>query len=146
MLARLGGFSPAVGDEYADLDLAFRAADAGWHTACEAKSKVFYSRIPRPARNFNSGISAERFFWRHLPASGRGRAMAAHVACIAGELLSCVWRPRNAMQVLGRLAGWWPAPAQCPPLPWPVVEPRKGRREAAKIAPSAAMTNQRRVA
>jgi hypothetical protein len=144
MLAKLGGFSAAVGDEYADLDLALRAAAAGWQTTVEAKSRVFHAGLPRMARSVRSGMGAERFFWRHLPADGRGAALAAHAITVAAELLAGAWRPRNVMHTLGRLAGWWPAPVDCQAMPWPVVVPRKGRREPARV--KAPVADQRRVA
>ena len=62
MLARLGGYSSAVGDELADLDLALRAAAAGWRIASEQRSRVLGRPLSPPTREFRSGRCAEHFF------------------------------------------------------------------------------------
>jgi hypothetical protein len=109
MLARLGGYSSAVGDEYADLDLALRAAAAGWRIASEPRSRVFGRLLPPPTREFRSGRCAEQFFWRHLPNRRTAFALAGHAVGIAGEILSSAVRPGNLLHCVGRLGAIWPA-------------------------------------
>jgi hypothetical protein len=109
MLSNLGGFSPAVGDEYADLDLALRAAAAGWQISQEPRSRVYGRPLPPHVRGFRSGLCAERFFWRHAQTGGAGMTLTLHGVRVAGELAASLWRPRNLLHCVGRLGGLWPA-------------------------------------
>lgn len=109
MVTRLGGFSTAVGDELADLDLALRAKAAGWRMACEPRSRVYSPPLPPTVRGLRSGLYAERFFWRHARHHHRILALAGHGTRIAGEMAAGLWKPSNVLHCIGRLGAIWPA-------------------------------------
>jgi hypothetical protein len=145
MLAELGGFSASVGDQYADLDLALRAAAAGWRTVNEPRSKLHWRAPPPLVRSLRTGLEAERFFWRHLPVRGRAKTLAAHALGLAGEIVTSLWRPRNLLHLAGRLGGCRPAHEVRQEIPYSAEDSRElRRRERTRRAP--ATTARRRVA
>ena len=105
--AALGGaapvFDPALGPNFADVDLALRLLDAGHANVCEPASLVF---CPRLAAQRNYGWTharqAERLFWRHCSKHGRWRSLAAHFYSVAGEFAANLPRANAFARLAGR--------------------------------------------
>jgi hypothetical protein len=102
VLDLLGGFSRAVGDRFADVDLALRMQYIGLRCVSEPRSRVVTTSTGENRASFGYQRAAERLFWRNrvtAPASG---ALLRHTAFVAGEVLRNAIRPTA---VLGRLVG-----------------------------------------
>ncbi|MGH9642755.1 MAG: glycosyltransferase [Terriglobales bacterium] len=66
-----GGLPTAVGDKFADIDLAESLHQANWLLKSEPECRVFGSAGEDSiAGGFTSGFTAERFYWRHSPPRG----------------------------------------------------------------------------
>ncbi len=106
LLAAMGGFSTALGDELADLDLALSAKALGLCTTLETGSRILANEdvaltlSPRNPRSFLAGRQAERLFWRHRNMHG-SLAVAMHPVAILGETIVNL----TSLAGIGRLLG-----------------------------------------
>jgi hypothetical protein len=99
----VGGFCCAVGEELADVDLAFALRAIGLRAVHEENSVVMSRASAAVHRlSFRHGRQAERLFWRNAAASGWWRALLLHCWTVAGELVSNPHRPTIVPQLLGR--------------------------------------------
>jgi hypothetical protein len=102
----VGGFCAAVGEELADVDLAFALRAIGLQAVHEENSVVTSRACAAAQRlSFCRGRQAERLFWRNAAAAGWWRALAMHIGTVTWELLSNLHRPKVVPQLLGRLFG-----------------------------------------
>jgi hypothetical protein len=85
--AQLGGLSPLVGDEFADIDLALRLRAAGLRAVLESRSVLQAASQPERRRGYHYGLHAERLFLRNMP-PGSLASLAAHGLTVAGSLLA----------------------------------------------------------
>ena len=96
-------FDPALGPNFAAVDLALRLLEAGHASVCEPASLVFH---PPLSAERNSGWTharqAERLFWRHCSKHGRWRSLAAHLRMVAGEFAANLPRANAFVQLAGR--------------------------------------------
>jgi hypothetical protein len=105
-LCQLGeAFSPAVGDELVDVDVALRLARRGYRAVLEPKSRVVAAEIVRRRHPLSDAWLAERLFWRHARDFGLLRSMASHATLVAAEAASSFAGPLQAGCVIGRAAG-----------------------------------------
>lgn len=104
---RSKAFDPALGPDFADVDLALRLLEAGYATACEPDSIVLQSQqTPQTSGGWTQARHAERLFWRHLSIYGRLHSLAAHLPTVAGEFARDLPRAKAFAQLAGRcLAG-----------------------------------------
>jgi hypothetical protein len=99
------GFDSAVGDEFADIDLALRLEAAGFDSVCEPLCRVMVPEMAAaaPRMSFRSGRSAERLYWRHRGATGPSGSVTRHLALVARDALTCLIQPRAAAAISGRI-------------------------------------------
>ena len=96
-------FDPALGINFADVDLALRLQEAGYRTVCEPASIVFQPPLPlESGGGWTEARQAEQLFWRHAAKFGWPRSLAAHLAMVAGEFAQSLPRPRALAQLAGR--------------------------------------------
>lgn len=95
-------FDPALGPDFADVDLALRLLEAGYASACEPDSIVLQPKPAPQTSGWTQARQAERLFWRHLPIDGRLRSLAAHLLTAAGEFARALPRPKAFAQLAGR--------------------------------------------
>lgn len=105
-VCEVGGLSEYVGLRYADADLALRLRAAGQRSVLEPDSQILGAPESLPARSFDTGRCAERFYWRHA-ARRRGFAhRLVHGLAVFGDWLTHVHRLGAHAQLLGRFAAW----------------------------------------
>ena len=107
-LRDVGGFDPAFGAYYEDVDLAFRLRWAGYHTVFTSRSRVLHEVSAsydhtRPALQRRIAKNAEILFWTDLPASCIALAILPHLAFIAGQAAWRLLRGRSRPFLLGKL-------------------------------------------
>jgi hypothetical protein len=99
-----GGWSTAVGDAYADVDLGLTLAACGLLAAVEPRAQLTHSSsLPESA--FRQGLGAERTFWRSAAGQGWLRELAWHPWVVAIDALSALPRLRILPKLAGRLLG-----------------------------------------
>jgi hypothetical protein len=98
-------FSPALGSELCDVDVALRLSRAGYRAVLEPLSRVVASEEQWRASPLSDAWLAERVFWRHAKELGLARSAIGHAAVLAAELTLVVTRPLQAGRIIGRLAG-----------------------------------------
>jgi hypothetical protein len=106
-LEAFGGLPKDVGNELADVDLAASLLRAKWLFKFEADCRISGSSIPAHQHGgFSSGVTAERFYWRHLTESGGISGLPAHWLTAIAETLRCkpIWKAPT--EILGRLAAF----------------------------------------
>jgi hypothetical protein len=100
----LGGIPTEVGDELADLDLALLLRAAGWRLNVEINSRLFGPEIATARTNgFQSGLQAERFFWRHAGERGLVRSVLAHPRNALAEMAHSGSIAKIPADLLGRM-------------------------------------------
>jgi GT2 family glycosyltransferase len=107
-LQRLGGFDPAYGAYYEDVDLAFRLRRAGftcrYAPACRVLHEVSASydhRLPQIQRMM--ARNAERLFWSNVPPGWLIAGALPHVAFVVIQGIWRVCRGRGLPFLLGKL-------------------------------------------
>ena len=104
VLSAIGGLSGVVGDRLADVDLALIVGRMGLVTRLEPSSLVLVERAQASAETtFRSGLYAERLYRRNLREETGLMAKLAHGFVVAGEAISCLWRPAKTGRILGRM-------------------------------------------
>ena len=110
LLDALGGFSDAVGDELADIDLALSLAELGFRTVSELECKLLARSdldVARRSGALSQGRHLERLFLRHAAARGGIWAVLAHPLAIASDTWRELPRLSAALQLIGRALGSW---------------------------------------
>ncbi len=103
-----GGFSPKVGDELADVDLALVMQQAARKTVVEPRCPLFAERlVAAKPRGFDAGLFGERLFLRNLPVSGWLPAFLLHPLVVIGELVRAVPRGATIANLAGRITAWF---------------------------------------
>jgi hypothetical protein len=119
-----GAVDVAMGEQFADVDLALSLQTAGYRAICEPSSQVL-GRPPQTERDrFVDGLRAERLFWKHAPAMGWPRSLALHALLVAAEALWSLRRPLGLIRLLGRVAA-------CLEIP---LRGRNGRRGKSEVS------------
>ena len=104
---RVGGFCPAVGPSFADIDLGLMLQAAGYCCIHEKNSVVTTERqYQAPSLSFAHGRAAERLFWRNTEPSDWMRTRLIHPGTWLMEGLANLHRPRVVLQLFGRACGW----------------------------------------
>ena len=103
---RSGTFSPVVGDQCTDVDLALRLRSAGWLAVCEPRSRVFAPPQRKSPSGFLEACRAERLFLRNAGVIGWQRSLLAHPLTVAAEFFRGLPRTAALTQVAGRCAAW----------------------------------------
>jgi len=100
-------FDPALGPDFADVDLDLRLLAAGYASAYEPDSIVLQPKpAPQTSGGWTQARQAERLFWRHLSIYGPLHSLAAHLPAVVGEFARALPRPKAFAQLAGRcLAG-----------------------------------------
>ena len=99
-----GGFDPAFGDRFADLDLAVTLHELGFTAVVDAGSRLRQTTdCSAPASAWEQGRFAERLFWKHVTRRRRGASLALHAAAVALESIAALPRPNRWMMIAGRL-------------------------------------------
>lgn len=130
-LRKVGGFDPAYGSYYEDVDLAFRLRWAGYSCVYTPKSRILHDVSAtfdhaRPALQRRVARNAEYLFWTNLTT---GRLLAALVPHLGFTLLQAAWRlGRGRLRPL--LQGKWDALRD-----WRSIRDR--RRDRSRLARSA---------
>jgi len=103
---RVGGLAVAVGDQLADVDLAFRLKYTGYRAVSEPLCQVRAPRKPQAAvRRFRQALEAERFFWRRQVVVGGVGSLVRHGALWTLETVRGIVRGAAPATVLGRICG-----------------------------------------
>ena len=101
-------FSPSVGPQWSDVDLALRLRTAGFQVHIDGTSRIVGD--PSPFVNDRPGLRrarfAERLYWRHAAEFGRGRLLLSHLAVVGSEAARSFPRPRCLGQLVGRMLGY----------------------------------------
>jgi hypothetical protein len=99
----LGGLSSWAGDSLAGIDLALALRQAGFRCVLEPRCVAHVDAAAtyvEPA--FRRGRNIEKLFWRWASSQGWLSSLAAHVALLAGQCVSSLWRPSMLAQLAGR--------------------------------------------
>ncbi len=104
----VGGFDPAFGSYYEDVDLAFRLRWAGYHAVFTPRSRVFHEVSAsydhtRPELQRRMSRNAEILFWTDLPLRWIAAAFLPHLAFIVGQAAWRILRRRARPFLLGKL-------------------------------------------
>jgi hypothetical protein len=104
LLRSVGGFDRAVGDNLADVDLAWRLRAAGFRTMHEPRSIVYMQpALLRSSEGaWERGLHAERLFWRNAPEVGWMKALAAHAVEVTVSVLRRPWNPAWVTELAAR--------------------------------------------
>jgi hypothetical protein len=113
VLSALQGWSEAVGDELADVDLSLAIEKLELRAAFEPSSRLIHSgspaallAAPEASSPLAAGRASERLFWVSAAGEPVGPRLLAHVATIAWDLLRHAAHPGKCCgRLLGRLAG-----------------------------------------
>lgn len=101
----VGGLDAAVGDSFADVDLAARLRHAGYLSVIEPESRLSHDGPLRAAAKAEfQGRQEERLFWRNAPTFGWGCALRRHPPAVAWRLLGRPLPWHVAQQLGGRVA------------------------------------------
>jgi hypothetical protein len=108
-LDAVGGLPAALGDQWADADLALALQFVGFRVEIEPQSIIFQpprsttmARSKR-ARGFRYGWGAEQVFWRNRTKTSRWSAVAVHAWDAAVALVRDPWPTAMLGQLAGRL-------------------------------------------
>jgi hypothetical protein len=117
----VGGLNARLHPTIAWIELAMRLRAAGYRVVVEPNSVAVVSSMdPRLAPAVAHGFATERLYWRATVTDCWQPSLWRHLGVLGGLAISVLVRPRNAMQLLGRLCGW----ALAPLLPrWTMPEP-----------------------
>lgn len=110
LLDALGGFSSAVGDELADIDLALSLVELGYRTVMEPSCKLQAcggDALGPRAGALARGQQIERLFLRHAATHGGTRAVLAHPWAIAVDTWRELPSVGAALKLLGRMLASW---------------------------------------
>ncbi len=102
----LGGLSSWAGDSLAGIDLALALRHAGFRCVLEPQCVTHVDAAAtyvEPA--FRRGRNIERLFWRWAWKQGGWSSLAAHVALLASQCVSGLWRPSLFAQLAGQAWG-----------------------------------------
>jgi hypothetical protein len=102
----LGGLSSWAGDSLAGIDLALALRHAGFRCVLEPRCVTHVDAAAtyvEPA--FRRGRNIEKLFWRWAASQGWLSSLAAHVALLAGQCVTGLWRPSMFAQLAGRVWG-----------------------------------------
>lgn len=104
----VGGFDPAFGSYYEDVDLAFRLRWAGYSCVFTSKSRILHDVSAsydhtRPALQRRMSRNAEILFWTDLPAGWLAAAALPHLAFTAGQAAWRLVRGRARPFLAGKL-------------------------------------------
>jgi GT2 family glycosyltransferase len=103
-LELVGRLSPQLGLAQADVDVALSLATAGMTAVIEPDSRVLANREVEAVEEapFRQSLHEERLFWRNLPSSNRGFAIAAHLGRATWDVARCFPRPSLVQRLAGR--------------------------------------------
>lgn len=130
-LRAVGGFDPAYGSYYEDVDLAFRLRWAGHGCVFEPSCRILHDVTAtfdhaRPALQRRVSRNAEYLFWMNLPA---GRLLTALVPHLGFSIVQAAWKLTKG-RAGPLLAGKWDALRD-----WRLVlDRRRVRRDLARSA------------
>jgi hypothetical protein len=104
-LDAFGGILPsAVGDEFADIELALTLRRAGWQIRFDSQCQVYAPSIEQSQpTGISGGLHAERLFWRHWSETGRLAGLVAHPWTAISNVLGSTWQA--PLTALGRFLG-----------------------------------------
>ncbi|MFO0901729.1 MAG: glycosyltransferase family 2 protein [Pirellulales bacterium] len=102
LLLQLGGWEAAIGEQWADIDLALTLDAAGLTSRCVGDSVVIGHPEEPLARGIAAGRAAERVFWRHAVHRGWISSVLAHPFTVAADALGALPSFAAATQLLGR--------------------------------------------
>jgi len=95
--------------EAADVDLAIRLRQAGFHTVVEPESIVQATPLDAPLISFRRGLSAERLLLRNTPSLAR-TALLRPLALAGGFCLRAIHPLRAVGYLAGQLCAWCALP------------------------------------
>lgn len=107
-LWRTGGFDPAFGSYYEDVDLAFRLRWAGYQCVFAPTCRILHEVSAsydhsRPALQRRMSRNAEYLFWTDLPVRWLLPALLPHLAFVALQAIHRLLRGRARPFLLGKL-------------------------------------------
>lgn len=107
-IGRVGGFDPAFGSYYEDVDLAFRLRWAGYRCEFAPECRVLHEISAsydhaKPALQRRMSRNAEILFWTDLPRGWLFAALVPHLAFVLAQALWRVIRRGGAAFLLGKL-------------------------------------------
>ncbi|MGE3818544.1 MAG: glycosyltransferase family 2 protein [Isosphaeraceae bacterium] len=107
-LRRVGGFDPAFGSYYEDVDLAFRLRWAGYTCVFTPASRILHDVSAsydhtRPALQRRMARNAEVLFWTDLPLGWLATALLPHLTFTLGQALWRLARGRARPFLAGKL-------------------------------------------
>ena len=119
-LMRVGRFSSCFGDRLSSVDLGLTLQEAGYRSPLSAACRLLTAAPPAGTQGgLARGWSAERLFWRWLPATGRGKWLLLHGLRMAAVSAGAVVRPSRLLELLGATAA--AAFARSPAQPAPAA-------------------------
>ena len=129
-IRKLGGFDPAFGSYYEDIDLAFRLRWLGYSCVFTPDCVVLHDVSAtydhaRPELQRRMARNAEFLFWTNLPLPHLLAALGPHLAFTAAQLAWRLARRRATPFLLGKLDALRLLPTLC-----------ASRRDRARLAPS----------
>lgn len=102
-LEAVGGFTSAVGEDFADIDTGLALRRAGYTNVSEPASRVRMGANPRTRSKVRAAYYAERLFWRNAPNVGWASAIALHPWVVAGAVLRNLLSLSLLVQLLARV-------------------------------------------
>lgn len=106
----VGGFSPAVGEDLADLDVALSLARVGLRCVVETSSQVIGRPAEPLATPYSLGQATERMYWRHAAAHAPLGPTLFHPLELLLDFLVQLPRGGACRRLLGRLSALREAP------------------------------------
>lgn len=104
-LEQVGLFSQRFGPGLAAVAAQLALQDAGLDCVLESSCRMV-ARSKNTENALSRGFSAERLFWRRLPAQGRAKWLAMHALLVAAETTTGLVRPTRLLELVGRMAAF----------------------------------------